>query len=316
MSPAVLEVVLAILLGAIAIDFIFGEPRRYLHPVTVVRKFSQLFEPYARRIRNKRAAGFLFSLFVTAVFGLLIYAVLIVSSRFIVAYVVIVVILLKGTFSITSIGQEIHPVVNALEEGRLEEARAFASRIIRRDTTGLDASGISSAVIESISVSLLNDVFAPLFYFSLFGVVGAFVSRVVNVLDSLYGQKNRKNIDFGKWPAVLHTVLNYIPSRIVSFFIMIGTELLNYRVNSISFIAARTSTDSSNNGWAMGAMASSLNLRLEKSGYYIINDGGFEPSVGDIRRSLRTYYMAFYVFLIMYVIPMLIVIYYLLLPSL
>lgn len=314
MSPLVLEVVLAILLGAVAIDFIFGEPRSYLHPVTVIRKFTLLFEPYARRIKNKRAAGMLLTIFVAAVFGILTYLVLVISSDFIVAYVVIVVILLKGTFSITSIGEQIHPVVNALEEERIEEARAFASRIIRRDTTGLDSSGISSAVIESISVSLLNDVFAPLFYFSIFGVVGAFVSRVVNVLDTLYGQKNRKNIDFGKWPAILHSVFNYVPAKIVSFFIMLGSELLNYRVNSISFIAARTSTDSTNNGWAMGAMASSLNLRLEKSGYYIINDGGFEPSVGDIKRALRTYYMAFYVFLIIYLLPMLIIVYYILVP--
>lgn len=312
MSPLGLEIVLAILLGAIAIDFIFGEPRGYLHPVTIIRRFSQLFEPYARRIKNKRIAGILFTLFVSAAFGVVVYVVLRVSSDFIVAYVVVAVILLKGTFSITSIGQNIHPVVEALEEERIEEARTFASRIIRRDTTGLDASGISSAVIESISVSLLNDVFAPLFYLSLFGIVGAFISRVVNVMDTLYGQKNRKNIDFGKWPALFHTILNYIPAKIVSFFIMVGSELWNYRVNSISFLAARTSTDSPNNGWAMGAMASSLNLRLEKSGYYIINDNGFEPSIGDIRRALRTYYMAFYVFLIIFVLPMLIIVYYLL----
>lgn len=315
MSPLLLEVILAILFGAIAIDFIFGEPRRYLHPVTIIRKFSGIFEPYARRLRNKRAAGFLFSVFVAAVFGVLIYVVLKISAGFVVAYVVIVVILLKGAFSITAIGQEIHPVVNALEEQRIEEARAFASRIIKRDTTGLDASGISSAVIETISVSMLNDVFTPLFYFSIFGIVGAFISRVFNVLDTMFGQKNRKNVDFGKWPAIIHTVVNYIPARITSFFIMVGTELLDYRVNSISFAAARGSTDSTNNGWVMGAMASSLNLRLEKSGYYVINDNGFEPSVGDIKRALRTYYVSFYVFLIIYVIPMLIVVYYLILPG-
>jgi adenosylcobinamide-phosphate synthase len=109
----------------------------------------------------------------------------------------------------------------------------------------------------------------------------------------------------------MHTVLNYLPAKLMALFIMMGTELLNYRVNSISFIAARTSADSPNNGWAMGAMASSLNLRLEKPGYYILNDSGFEPSVGDIKRVLKTYYISFYVFLIIFMLPVMVLIYFL-----
>lgn len=314
MSPLPLEITLAILLGAIAIDFIFGEPRKYVHPSTVIRRFGQFFEPSLRRIRDRRVGGLLYVLILSFVFGALISLILVVTDEFLVAYIIIAVILLKGTFSITSIGQDINPVVKALEEGRIEEARTFASRIVRRDATNLDAPGVSSAVIENISVTLLNDVFVPLFYFPIFGIIGAFISRVVNIADSHVGQKNRKNFDFGKWPAIFHTVINYVPSKIVSLFIMIGSELLNYRVNSVSFIGARTSADSPNNGWAMGAMASSLNLRLEKVGYYILNEGGFEPSVGDIKRALRTYYVAFYVFLIIYVLPMLLIFYFLVYP--
>ncbi len=311
MSGLALEISLAILLGAIAIDFLFGEPRKYVHPVTVIRKVGQTLDPYLRVIENKQAAGLLYLLLISAMFGGLIYVVLYATYAFLIAYAIIAIILLKASFSLTSIGQDISPVVKALEEGRIEEARTFASRIIKRDTTGLDASGISSAVIETISVTLLDDVFAPLFYFAFFGIVGAFISRVTNVVDTLVGQKNRRNIDFGKWPAIIHTVVNYIPSKIEALFIMMGTELLNYRVNSISFIAARTSTDSPNNGWAMGSMASSLNLRLEKSGYYIINENGFEPSVGDVKRALKAYYMSFYIYLIMFVIPIMIIVYFL-----
>ena len=311
MSTLALEISLAIILGAIAIDFLFGEPRKYVHPVTVIRRVGQTLDPYMRMIGDKQASGLLYVLIISAMFGGAIYFVLYATYTFLIAYVIIAIILLKASFSITSIGQDINPVVKALEEGRIEEARTFASRIIKRDTTGLDASGISSAVIETISVTLLNDVFAPLFYFAFFGIVGAFLSRVTNVVDTLVGQKNRRNVDFGKWPAIIHTVVNYIPSKIEALFIMMGTELLNYRVNSISFIAARTSTDSPNNGWAMGAMASSLNLRLEKSGYYIINENGFEPSVGDVKRALRTYYMSFYIYLIMFVIPIMIIVYFL-----
>lgn len=311
MSPFDLEVSLVILIGAIVIDFIFGEPRKYVHPSTVLRKFSQVVDPYFRTIKEKQAGGFIFAISITAIFAVVVYLVLYFSAPYIFIYVIIAIVLLKGTFSLTGIGQDIRPVITALEEGREDEARTYASRIIKRDTSNLDSSGISSAVIEALSVSLLNDVFAPLFYFSFFGIVGALVSRVINVIDTLVGQRNRKNIDFGKWPAILHTILNYIPAKLMALFIMMGTEFLNYRVNSISFIAARTAADSTNNGWAMGAMASSLNLRLEKPGYYILNDNGFEPSVGDIKRALRTYYISFYVFLIIFILPVMLLVYFL-----
>lgn len=311
MSPFNLEVSLVILIGAIAIDFIFGEPRKYIHPSTVIRKLSQALDPYFRTIKEKQVGGFIYAIFITAVLALIVFITLYLTSPYIFIYVIIAIVLLKGTFSLTGMGQDITPIITALEEGREDEARTYASRILKRDTTNLSASGISSAVIETLSVSLLNDLFAPLFYFSFFGIVGALVSRVINVIDSHVGQRNRKNVDFGKWPAIMHTLLNYVPAKLMSLFIMMGTELLNYRVNSISFMAARTSADSPNNGWAMGAMASSLNLRLEKPGYYIINDNGFEPSVGDIKRALRTYYISFYVFLIIFILPVMILVYFL-----
>lgn len=314
MSPLSLELSLAVLIGAIGVDFVFGEPRKYIHPSTVVRKVANFLDPYIRMLGNRYVGGLLFVLAISAIFAVLVYGLLLLTTDFVIAYVLVAIVLFKGSFSITSIGHEINPVVKALEEGRIEEARTFASRIIKRDTTGLDAPGVSSAVIETISVSLLNDVFVPLFYFSIFGIVGAFVSRVVNILDTLVGQKNRKNYQFGKWPAIIHTVVNYIPAKILSFFIMLGSELWNYRVSSVSFMAARAAADSPNNGWAMGAMASSLNLRLEKVGYYVLNENGFEPSVGDIKRALRTYYMSFYVFLIIYVIPMMLVFNFLIYP--
>lgn len=304
MSPFNLEVSLAILFGAIAIDFIFGEPRKYVHPSTVIRKISQAMDPYFRTLKDKQVAGFLYALIIPLILGVAVYLVLFASKPYTFVYVIIAIIMLKGTFSITAIGQDIKPVISALEEGREDEARTYASIILKRDTTKLDGSGISSAIIENISISLLDEVFAPLLYFSIFGIVGAVVSRVVNVIDTLVGQKNRKNVDFGKWPAIFHTIMNYVPARLMSLFIMMSTELVNYRVNSISFIAARTAADSSNNGWAMGAVASSLNLRLEKPGYYILNDRGFQPSVGDIKRVLNVYYVAFYVFLLFVLLVM------------
>ncbi len=69
MSVPSLEISLAILLGSIAIDFLFGEPRKYVHPVTVIRKAGQALDPYLRSISDKQAGGFLYVVIISAMFG-------------------------------------------------------------------------------------------------------------------------------------------------------------------------------------------------------------------------------------------------------
>ena len=309
MNPLAIELPLAVLIGAAVIDFIFGEPRKYVHTNTVIKKAGVLFDPYFRTFNNKRVAGFFYLMFLIMLFGIPVYLALIIMSKFFIVYIILGMILLKESFSLTSIAEDIEPVVKALEEGRIDEARVFASKFVKRDTIGLDAGKISSAVIETISSTFLNDVVAPLLYFALFGIPGAFITRVINVIDSLVGQKNHRNYDFGKWPAIIHTLVNYIPARISSFLIVVGSELLNYRVSTVPLTSVRAALDSPGNGLAIGTVASSLNIRLEKVGSYVINDNGFDPSVGDIKRVLNIYYMAFYVYMIILVIPIMIILY-------
>jgi len=64
-----------------------------------------------------------------------------------------------------------------------------------------------------------------------------------------------------------------------------------------------------NNGWPIGAYSSALNLRIEKKGSYIINETGYEATSGDIKRALRIYYLSFYVFLIIFVVPVMVLLY-------
>ena len=61
-------------------------------------------------------------------------------------------------------------MLQALEEADLERARMRLSRIVGRDTAGLDAGEIARAVIETLAESLCDGVIAPLTYL----VIGAF----------------------------------------------------------------------------------------------------------------------------------------------
>ena len=310
MNPASLEITVTVLLGAVLIDFVFGDPRSYLNPAALMRKTVSFFDPFFRPQKNRVATGALFALFLCILFAIPFTGLLIVISRVFVVEVVVGLIVLKGLFSVTGLSERINPIIKSLEDGAIGEAAMLASRIVKRDLTGQDAPQIASAVVESISNSLLNDVVSPLFYFSIFGIIGALVAKVVDTLDASIGQRNRRNIDFGRWPAIFHTVINYAPARITAFLIMLGSELLNYRVSTLSFKSTRLATDSPGEGWTMGAMASSLNLRMEKVGHYVLNDDGFAPTVGDVRRAVRVYYVSFYLMLVVSVIPIILILYW------
>ncbi len=301
-----LTLTIIILLGSIAIDLIFGEPREYLHPVVYIGKLASSMENSFRKLQNKIVAGLFFDILVIAITAILFYFILYISSFIIVIYVVVAMVLLKTTFSLTAMGEHVRLVSESLKTGNLMEARIYLSRIVRRNTDKLNESEISSATIETISEGLVDGFMTPIFFFIFFGIIGAFVARAINTLDSMYAYKDRKNFEFGRWTAIFDTAINYIPARISSFFIIFSSDVLNYRVKKIRIRDYTHRTDSVNAGWPMSAIASALNVRLEKKGHYIINDAGFPPSVNDIDRAMRIFYLSAYSYLIIFVLPLLV----------
>lgn len=296
------------LIGALAIDILFGEPRAYLQPSMFVRGVSNYFDRYFRK-GNLVFAGFAFLLFIVVLYSLPVWVVLHFVSPIMVVYVIIGIIVLKSAFSFTSVREHVKPVIEALEKGSLMEARVYLTRLVRRDTEHLTEAQIASAAIESISKGLIYGFVSPLLYFSVFGLIGAFVAKILNSLDAVIGHRDSRNFEFGRATAVIHTIVNYIPARISAFLIMFSSELMNYKVKSIPLSRAAAMPESINTGWTMGAMATSLNLRLEKVGYYILNPNGFSPTVADVKRALNVYYISAYSFLIIFVVPIMIILY-------
>lgn len=300
---------LEILIGAIVIDVLFGEPKAYVQPSMFVKGVSGYFDKYFRR-GSLVFMGFAFLLFMVVIYGVPIYVFLYVISPVHVAYVLAGIIILKSSFSLTSVREHSRPVIKALEKGSIMEAQIYLTRLVRRDTEHLDESQIASATIEYISKGLIYGLVSPLLYFSVFGIIGAFVVKVINSLDAVIGHRDRRNFEFGRATATVHTIVNFIPARISAFLIMFSSELLNYKVKSIPIGRAAAVPESVNTGWSMGAMATSLNLRLEKVGFYVLNQGGFQPTVNDVKRALNVYYISAYSFLIIFVIPIMIILFF------
>ncbi len=308
MSTLWIAIGIEVLIGAFAIDILFGEPKAYLQPSMFVRGVVNYFRKYFRK-GNLVLSGLGFMVFIVAIYAVPVWAILHFSFPHHVIYVIAGIIVLKSAFSFTSVRDHVKPVIQALEKGSLMEARVYLTRMVRRDTAHLDESEISSAVIEAISKSLIYGYVAPLLYFSIFGILGAFVAKLVNSLDAVIGHRDRENFEFGRATAIVHTVVNYIPARVSAFLIMFSAELMNYKVKSIPLSRAAAMPESINTGWSMGAMATSLNLRLEKVGHYILNPNGFSPTVSDIKRAMNVYYISAYSFLIIFVVPIMIILF-------
>lgn len=308
MSTLLIANGIEVLIGALMIDILFGEPKAYLQPSMFVRGVVNNFDRHFRK-GNLVYAGFAFLVFVVILYTLPVSLLLYFLSPIRVVYVVAGIIVLKSAFSFTSVREHVKPVISALEKGSLMEARVYLTRLVRRDTEHLSEEQIASAAIESISKGLIYGFVSPLLYFSIFGILGAFVAKILNSLDAVIGHRDPRNFEFGRATAVIHTIVNYVPSRISAFLIMFSSELMNYKVKSIPLSRAAAMPESVNAGWTMGAMATSLNLRLEKVGSYILNPNGFSPTVTDVKRALNVYYIAAYSFLIIFVIPIMIILF-------
>ncbi|PYB69147.1 adenosylcobinamide-phosphate synthase [Thermoplasma sp. Kam2015] len=295
-----------VLIGAIAIDIIFGEPKEYIHPVVFSGRVSKRIEGYFRRNDNRILAGSIFAVSVIIITAIPYFLAIYLSSFVVVIYVIVSMVVLKTTFSISSMGDHIRLIVESLKNGNINDARVYLSRVVRRDTTNLNENEISSAAIETIAEGLVDGYMTPLFFFIFLGIPGAFIARIINTLDSMYGYKDRQNFEFGRFSALMDTVINYIPARLSWFFIGFSADVLNYRHKIISPLKYIRRFDSVNAGWPISTIACALNLRLEKKGSYIVNDDGYPPSVKDIERTMRVFYVAVYSYTIIFVLPLLV----------
>ena len=117
--------------------------------------------------------------------------------------------------------------------------------------------------------------FAPLFWYALFGLPGAAVYRFANTLDAMWGYRGAWEWA-GKWSARADDVLSWLPARLTAALLMPTPRL---------FAQARL-TPSPNGGWPMGAMALRLGVRLRKPGVYALNDAAPSPQAAHVQRAL------------------------------
>ena len=267
---------LFILLLALAIDVLFGEPPRVVHPVVWIGKAISLLERFAP-VQNKRAqlayGGIMvlltISIFASPVYFLLFY----VREISPIAYIIVGALTLKPTFSFRELRHAALEIKLLLTRDNLEKARAKMPALVSRETQSLGKSALVSATVESVAENACDSFVAPLFYFLLFGVPGAVVYRVVNTLDAMIGYHEKYEY-LGKFAAKFDDILNFIPARLSGLLLVIAAYA--YRKDGRNawqvMLHDHGKTESPNAGWTMSAMAGALRVRLEKAGHYSLGN--------------------------------------------
>ncbi|MFC1988131.1 cobalamin biosynthesis protein [Chloroflexota bacterium] len=285
-----LEFILVLLL-AVVIDLMLGEPPRPVHPVVWMGKLASFLEKRcaAKRHVSQFIYGLAMTLFLVGLFAAASYFILYFLESFsYVAYVVIGAVLLKSTFSFRELRRAALKVKNLLVAGKLPEARYELRSLVRRDTSDLPEPLVISAAVESVAESTTDSFVAPLFYFILLGVPGAMAYRVVNTLDSMIGYHGEYEY-LGKFAGKLDDVLNCIPARLAALLLVLSSFLSGRGVRASWRVALseHVKTESPNAGWTMAAVAGALNVQLEKVGHYKLGKAGTPLFPGTIGASLQ-----------------------------
>lgn len=263
------------LLAALAVDRLVGEYPVALHPVVWLGRAIAGAMKLAPAVGWWRQFGFgaLLTLTLVAASAGLAVAALVLAARIPYLDVLVGAYLLKASFALRELEQASLRVQRPLREGDLEGARAVLSSLCSRDSANLDRDELLGATIESLAENTSDSFVAPLFYFVLLGVPGAFAYRAINTLDAMIGYHGPYEA-LGKFAARLDDVANWAPARLTAALLLLAGWLLRLDAPEGWRILRRDAgrTPSPNAGWPMAVMAGLLRVQLVKKDVYVLGD--------------------------------------------
>jgi adenosylcobinamide-phosphate synthase len=278
-----------ILISAVLLDLLIGDPRWFPHPVVFIGKLITVLEKVLRSaVRNEMLAGILL-LVLTVSITISLALALLKGAYTVSPYLgfAIAVILSWSCIAACSLHRESRLVADALGRGDLAAARRYLSFIVGRDTAELDEQEIWRATVETVAENTSDGVIAPLFYLAIGGPVLAIAYKAVNTLDSMVGYKNERYLEFGRASALFDDLANFLPARITGLLMVAAAPLLGLSAREAWKIMRRDGRNHSspNSGIPEAAVAGALGVRLGGTNVY----SGIpvaKPTIGDPSKPL------------------------------
>ena len=282
-----------LIVGAVVVDCLVGDPRTSLHPVVIIGNFIAWLERRLLQVTHssvyKKLVGAVLVISVLAVvYGVVWLAMAALSSLHVWAGYIGGAVLLSFTISTRSLAEAGREIAGFLSSGNMEQARYKVGWIVGRDTANLNTAEVTRATVETVAENIVDGIISPLFYAAIGGVPLAFMYRAVNTMDSMVGYKNEKYQDFGMVAAKVDDVFNYIPARITGLLIIVAAALLKQDVRGAFKSIRRDASKhpSPNSGFSEAGVAGALGIRLGGLNYY----GGVasvRAYMGEAKRELE-----------------------------
>jgi adenosylcobinamide-phosphate synthase len=281
------------LMLALLIDWFVGEPPLRVHPVVWFGNYLKWVERWRGGKLPIFLGGITFFLGVGIVLGIVGGLSCAIGHLPLPIRIVLTGVLLKPAFAFRMLVREVTEIELALQQD-LAQGRKRLAYIVSRDTTVLSAIEVRESALESVSENLSDSVIAPLFWFLVAGLPGAYVYRFVNTADAMWGYRDAKYEKWGKIAARMDDILNWIPARITGIWLLWFPNSLppNTRGTVQQLRTESRKTPSPNSGWSMAAFALRLGVHLGKSGVYVLNPQGADVdadvSIAGIRWLTRS----------------------------
>lgn len=276
---------LYILFFACLLDLLLGDPRWFPHPVRCIGQAALSAESFTRklplRVRNSGRLAVLIVLSTTAGTCLLLFFLL--SSISQPVFMLGSALLLYTAIALRDLLSHARRVADALAVD-LETARKRVGMIVGRETEQLDEAGVVRACVESVAENMSDGIIAPLFWAAtgaafgqyfvdspiIWSVTAALLYKAVNTMDSMFGYKNERYLQFGSCAARLDDAVNFPPARISAALLVVAALPCRRDMkNSLRILVRdRRQHRSPNAGWPEAAMAGALGLQLGGESLY------------------------------------------------
>lgn len=302
-------------IAGFVLDLLIGDPHFIPHPVRLIGSLISSLdkrlncdagynssEKKLNLIKYKRGMLLAFTV-IFATFAMSVIIIVAAYSINLYAGVIAEAVMTWQILATKCLRVESMRVYDALKTDGVDAGRRAVSMIVGRDTSVLDAAGVTRAAVETIAENTSDGVIAPMLYTAIGGPVLGFVYKAVNTMDSMLGYKNDKYMYFGRFAARLDDVANFIPARI-SAYLMIAAAFIGgrqfdgknaYRI----FKRDRFNHASPNSAQTESVCAGALRVQLAGDAVYFgklvkkkyIGDGLREIEYEDIKRANRLMYI-------------------------
>lgn len=302
-------------IAGFVLDLLIGDPHFIPHPVRLIGSLISfcdkrlncdagynISEKKLNLIKYKRGMLLAFTV-IFATFAISVIIIVAAYSINLYAGVIAEAVMTWQILATKCLRVESMRVYDALRTDGVDAGRRAVSMIVGRDTSVLDAAGVTRAAVETIAENTSDGVIAPMLYTAIGGPVLGFVYKAVNTMDSMIGYKNDKYMYFGRFAARLDDVVNFIPARISAYLMIlaafIGGRQFDGRNAYRIFKRDRFNHASPNSAQTESVCAGALRVQLAGDAVYFgklvkkkyIGDGLREIEYEDIKRANRLMYI-------------------------